>query len=133
MNKEKLKDGMVVIAKNGVRRLVFNNAKKYINMETKEIYNIETFLQGDDSGSLSLDQIKVVYMGKTIWEREKEYLTLEEAITTGKRFKHKDVKTFCFFLYEALDYVDSIKVAAFEEKNKFLLEQINSKVWEVED
>ena len=136
MNKSDLKDGMIIVSECGDKRIVFDNGRKYFNELRQEVFSTEFLFENKQF--FSRDVIKVVYGGETVWEREKEYLTLEEAIETGKPFKHKDCKSYYFNLHMIIedlrDYcVEHVDYTGTKEINQYILSQINSRVWEVKE
>ena len=95
--KSDLKDGMIITYRNGEKRLLIGRA---LFEKRNDSYCIANWLSNittdlcNKEGIESLDFVKVEYMGEVIWERETEYMTLEEAHKKareiGGRLKHKD-------------------------------------------
>ena len=124
--KSDLKDGMVVTYRNGNTRLVFNNRfydTTYVKISGNTLDNYDDNLKM--KGISSEDIVKVEYMGTVLWEREKEYFTLEEAFKPNRLVKHKDCIKWCnnahLALYEACettkrDMFELLKAKEFEYK-----------------
>ena len=70
-----------------------------------------------------LDVMKIEYQGKTVWER-KEYMTLTDAIKTGKKIKHKDWNKY----YTISGLLRSIRL----KRNSDLINDFTVAEWEVE-
>ena len=130
MKREDLKDGMILIDSFGTKRVVCGKGKKQLNMNTWDIHDIDSVFL---SNELNKAILKIEYDGLIIWEREKKYLTLGEAIETGKSFKHKDCDDYYFNLYMVIEDLRDYCVGGTKEINQYILSQINSKVWEVEE
>ena len=95
--KSDLKDGMVVTYRNGeMRLLIYGDFYHAIEIEPtgNTLNNYNDDLTSLTATTNSEDIVKVEYMGETLWKREKEYMTLEEAYRTGKRFTHKDYNVY---------------------------------------
>lgn len=136
--REDLKDGMILTLRNGERNVYIKGWLKTINNISDDFTNSGKITQWKEnldfisSSGSQFDIMKVEYMDKVLWEREKQYFTLEEAIETGKRFKHKEVKQYTKGIIGQLTLLTYEKKEE-ETSNSYFLEQINSKVWEVED
>ena len=70
-----------------------------------------------------LDVMKIEYQGKTVWER-KEYMTLTDAIKTGKKIKHKDWNKY----YTISELLRLIRL----KRNSDLINDFTVAEWEVE-
>ena len=68
-----------------------------------------------------LDIMKIEYQGKTVWER-KEYMTLTDAIKTGKKIKHKDWN----------DFISPAQALILISNDIHLINLFTEKSWEVE-
>ena len=68
-----------------------------------------------------LDVMKIEYQGKTVWER-KEYMTLTDAIKTGKKIKHKDWN----------DFISPTQALILISNDVHLINLFTEKAWEVE-
>ena len=68
-----------------------------------------------------LDIMKIEYQGKTVWER-KEYMTLTDAIKTGKKIKHKDWN----------DFISPTQALILISNDVHLINLFTEKAWEVE-
>ena len=68
-----------------------------------------------------LDVMKIEYQGKTVWER-KEYVTLTDAIKTGKKIKYKDWN----------DFISPTQALILISNDVHLINLFTEKVWEVE-
>ena len=68
-----------------------------------------------------LDIMKIEYQGKTVWER-KEYVTLTDAIKTGKKIKYKDWN----------DFISQTQALILISNDVHLINLFTEKVWEVE-
>ena len=71
-----------------------------------------------------LDIMKIEYQGKTVWER-KEYMTLTDAIKTGKKIKHKDWHNKYYTISELLRLIRL-------KRNSDLINDFTVAEWEVE-
>ena len=136
MIREDLMDGMIIVSECGTKRIVFNNGCNYFNSLEGKVFSTDYLFKNE--GKLNTDIVEILYGGQTIWEKEKEYLTLAEAIETGKSFKHKDCDAYYFNLYMVIEDLRDYCVAHVDDRgtkeiNQYILSQINSKVWEVEE
>ena len=68
-----------------------------------------------------LDIMKIEYQGETVWER-KEYVTLTDAIKTGKKIKHKDWN----------DFISPAQALILISNDVHLINLFTEKAWEVE-
>ena len=68
-----------------------------------------------------LDIMKIEYQGETVWER-KEYVTLTDAIKTGKKIKYKDWN----------DFISPTQALILISNDVHLINLFTEKVWEVE-
>ena len=68
-----------------------------------------------------LDIMKIEYQGETVWER-KEYVTLTDAIKTGKKIKHKDWN----------DFISPAQALILISNDIHLINLFTEKAWEVE-
>ena len=68
-----------------------------------------------------LDIMKIEYQGETVWER-KEYMTLTDAIKTGKKIKHKDWN----------DFISPAQALILISNDVHLINLFTEKEWEVE-
>ncbi len=124
-----LKDGMVVTYRDGNIRLLYlgilYEIDRHMNLTASSNIN-------DYNGRLlsihnkNLDIVKVEYMGEILWEREKEYMTLEEAYKTGKKFKRKGINWW---------YTDPMEVLSnfVSETGKNMFEVLELKEFEIEE
>lgn len=116
MKKSELKDGMVLKLRNGSKALFFDNIVFVIDFvpfgrELREFSHINFWNE-------NLERIKdvvtdyyideVFYDGKSLWKRV-QYCTLEEAIKSGKPYKHKDMERYCNTLNQVANELLAIK------------------------
>ncbi len=127
--KSDLKDGMVLTYRNGEKRLLFLGNLYDTNDSSllKSLGSINKY--GESLTNYigeGLDIIKVEYMGEILWEREKEYMTLEEAYKTGKKFKRKGINWW---------YTDPMEVLSnfVSETGKNMFEVLELKEFEIEE
>lgn len=131
MRKEELKDGMIIIDDMGVKRLICDSGMLYLNLLNYQVYKIDNIYYND---VLTKQHIKIEYEGQVVWERE-EYVTLHEAVATGKRFKHRICEKYFYNLYMAFEELRDCVCTRYNETkeiNEYILEQMNEKAWEVE-
>ena len=139
-----LKDGMILTLRNGEERLYIRSWVKAIGNIRDSLSNCGMITQWGENFEFGFggekDIVKVEYMNEVLWEREKEkeYFTLEEVIKTGKKFKHRDNEEFSLGLPNQLYSLGRKSESGWsretcKDKNNYILEQINSKVWEIEE
>ena len=101
-----------------------NNTACFIDDGTKwsedlnEEYNEDLIYIDDYDGN---DIMQITYNGEVVWER-KEYMTLTDAIKTGKNIKHKDWTYFCCPTQALITISNDV----------CLISLFTDKVWEVE-
>lgn len=132
-SREDLKDGMVLTDVNGYKKIIGNNGETYVSSYDWTFYP-STYLFRD--GELDKSILKAEYNGEVIFQKS-IYFTLEEAVASGKMFKHKDTNIdFVNRVYLAIFALDSMAFETTngtEERNQYVLSQINSRVWEIKE
>ena len=115
------------ITRNGFECVTLGTGVSYV-IETGKVWDSEldkdydndlNYIRGDNG---IFDIMSITYEGKVVWKR-KEYMTLTDAIKTGKNIKHKDWDNF---IYPA-DVMLTLSDKADELINLF-----TDEVWEVE-
>ena len=96
-----------------------------------DIGNKREFIAGDEYLTANVSHklckiTKITYGNETVYERPKEYLTLEESSKTGKKMKHKDGNVWCVEPQNAL-------ANAIGKTKKSMFEVLQLREFEVKD
>ena len=114
-------------SRNGFHCITLGNCTSYV-IETGEVWdneldeNYDEDLQCVNIGDSRFDIMSITYEGKVVWKR-KEYITLTDAIKTGKNIKHKDWDDFIY---------PTNVMLLLSYKADELINLFTDKVWEVE-
>ena len=115
------------ITRNGHKCITLGKGTSYI-IETGEVWdneldeNYDNDLNYIESNNSRFDIMNIAYEGKVVWER-KEYMTLTDAIKTGKKIKVKDWDNFIY---------PTNVMLILSSKADELINLFTDKVWEVE-
>ena len=115
------------ITRNGFKCITLGNGTSYI-IETGEVWDNELDENYDNdlnyivSNNSRFDIMQITYEGKVVWKR-KEYITLTDAIKTGKKIKLKDWDNFVY---------PADVMLLLSDKEDELINLFTDKVWEVE-
>ena len=140
--RENLKDGMVLTLRDGSKLIYLNGYVSELTFVTDKCFNSKNMGKIEQweedltfANNRDYDILKVTYDGEVLFE-VKQYMTLKEAIDTGKRFKHKECDTYYNYISYAIEELEDVvaeKIIDSRTTNLKLFEEMNEKVWEVED